>query len=73
MVVLFNYNWGGTMKTFLGTFLFCVGMIAVMGSGGDCDGTCGPGHDVVTMLMISGAGLMSMILGIILLMKRITE
>ena len=61
------------MKTLLGTILLCLGIMAMAGSAGDCDGACGPGNDLVTMLMIAGAGLMSSILGGILLMSRVTE
>lgn len=61
------------MKTFLGTTLFCLGLMAMAGSAGDCDGACGPGNDLGTMLMIAGAGLASMSLGVILLLGRVTE
>lgn len=61
------------MKTLLGTILLCLGIMAMAGSAGDCDGACGPGNDLATMLMVAGAGLMSSILGGILLMSRATE
>lgn len=54
------------MKTFLqvfgGTLIF-LGLMATAGAAGDCDGKCGPGNDLVTMLMIVGGGLTSMALG----------
>ena len=36
------------MKTFMNTFggiLVVLGLMAVAGSGGDCDGKCGPGNE----------------------------
>lgn len=43
------------MKTFLQTFggiLIALSLMAMAGAGGDCDGKCGPGNDIGTMLFI---------------------
>jgi len=43
------------MKTFLQIFggtLIALSMMAMAGAGGDCDGKCGPGNDIGTMLFI---------------------
>lgn len=54
------------MKTFMNTFggvLVVLGLMAVAGSGGDCDGKCGPGNDIGTMLLIVAGGITAMGLG----------
>jgi hypothetical protein len=43
------------MKTFLQTFggiLIALSLMAMAGAAGDCDGKCGPGNDIGTMLFI---------------------
>ena len=43
------------MKTFLQLFggtLIALALMAMAGSAGDCDGKCGPGNDIGTMLFI---------------------
>ena len=43
------------MKTFLQIFggtLIALSLMAIAGAGGDCDGKCGPGNDIGTMLFI---------------------
>jgi hypothetical protein len=43
------------MKTFLQIFggtLIALSLMAMAGAGGDCDGKCGPGNDIGTMLFI---------------------
>ncbi len=39
------------------------------GSGGDCDGKCGPGNDIATMLQIAGMGLALFITGTIIALR----
>ena len=57
------------MKTFLqvfgGTLIF-LGLMAAAGSAGDCDGKCGPGNDMGTMLFIVFWSLVSMTLGVVM-------
>jgi len=54
----------------LGSILVMVGIVAMAGSGGDCDGACGPGNDLGTMLMIAGGGLGVFLIGVILLIRE---
>jgi len=52
------------MKTAIGTVLVMVGLMAMAGSAGDCDGACmGQANDLGTMLMVAGAGLFATIVG----------
>ncbi len=39
------------------------------GSGGDCDGQCGPGNDIATMLQIAGIGLAMFLTGSIIAIR----
>ena len=58
------------MKTFLQTFgatLIFLGLVAAAGSAGDCDGKCGPGNDIGTMLFIVFWSLVAMGLGGVLI------
>ena len=52
------------MRT-IGTILLIVGMMVAAGSAGDCDGKCGPGNDLGTMLMVASAGIFAMIVGVL--------
>lgn len=54
----------------LGSILVMLGIIAMAGSGGDCDGACGPGNDIGTMLLIAGGGLACMMIGAIILIRE---
>jgi len=57
------------MKTIISSILIIVGIIAMAGSGGDCDGQCGPGNDIGTMLQIAGAGLAMFLTGAIIMIR----
>lgn len=39
------------------------------GSGGDCDGKCGAGNDIATMLQIAGIGLAMFVTGTIIAIR----
>ena len=54
----------------LGSILVMVGIIAMAGAGGDCDGACGPGNDLGTMLLIAGGGLGMFAIGAVLLIRE---
>ena len=54
----------------LGSILVMVGIIAMAGSGGDCDGACSTGNDIGTMLLIAGGGLACMMIGAIILIRE---
>jgi hypothetical protein len=58
------------MKTFFqifgGTLIF-LGLMAAAGSAGDCDGKCGPGNDLATMMIIIAGSVMAMGLGGVML------
>lgn len=52
------------MKTVIGSILLIVGIIAMAGSGGDCDGKCMENANTIgEMLMIAGFGLILFIGG----------
>jgi hypothetical protein len=52
------------MKQMIGLTLMVLGIMAVAGSAGDCDGKCmEQANDISTMLLVAGAGLVSMVLG----------
>lgn len=58
------------MKTFLtifGAMALMLGLMAMAGSAGDCDGKCGPGNDLTTMLMLVGYGFVGVVGGAALL------
>jgi hypothetical protein len=60
------------MKTFFNTFgavLIFLGLMVVAGSAGDCDGKCGPGNDIPTMLFLAFWGFVSMGLGLAMMMQ----
>jgi hypothetical protein len=53
------------MKT-IGFILIMVGMMVAAGSGNDCDGRCmEQANDLGTMLMVAGAGLFAMFVGVL--------
>lgn len=54
---------GKQMKMILTVVLIFGGLALMAGSAGDCDGSCGPGNDLVTMMKIAGAGLVMFISG----------
>jgi len=54
------------MKQAIGFTLIVVGMMVAAGSAGDCDGKCMEyANDLGTMLMVAGAGLFAMIVGVL--------
>jgi hypothetical protein len=57
------------MKTIISSILIMAGIIAMAGSGGDCDGQCSPGNDIGTMLQIAGAGLAMFLTGAIIMIR----
>ena len=57
------------MKTIISSILIMAGIIAMAGSGGDCDGQCGPGNDIATMLQIAGVGLAMFLTGAIIAIR----
>ena len=60
------------MKTFLQIFggtLIALALMAMAGSAGDCDGKCGPGNDIATMLQIAGMGLALFLTGTIIMIR----
>lgn len=52
------------ISTGFGILAIMVGIMMMAGSAGDCDGKCGPGNDLLTMLMIAGTGLVIFVSGI---------
>jgi hypothetical protein len=62
-----------TMKKameYLGAGLIVLGLIAMAGAGGDCDGRCGPGNTISEMLMIASIGLALFGTGFFLLLQK---
>ena len=57
------------MRTIISSVLIVAGLIVMAGSGGDCDGKCGPGNDIATMLQIAGMGLALFITGTIIALR----
>lgn len=53
-----------TISTYIGVFLVIAGIIMMAGSAGDCDGKCGPGNDILTMLTLAGTGLVFFVSGV---------
>jgi hypothetical protein len=51
------------LKVF-GVIAGLVGFMTIAGAAGDCDGKCGPGNDIPTMLMLIGYGLIAIVGGI---------
>ena len=59
------------MVKILGAILVFMGLIAIAGSGGDCDGKCMEYANTMTeMLMVVGVGLGMIAFGILFLMKE---
>ena len=52
------------ISTVFGALAIVFGLMMMAGSAGDCDGKCGPGNDLATMLMLAGTGLVIFISGI---------
>ena len=50
-------------------FLIVMGLMAIAGSGGDCDGKCGPGNSITEMLQIAAVGLAMLATGAVILIK----
>ena len=57
------------MRTAISSVLIIVGIIAMAGSGGDCDGQCGPGNSISEMLQIAGIGLALFLTGTIIMIR----
>ena len=52
-----------------GTMIIFGAFMAMAGAAGDCDGKCGPGNDIGTMLTIMGqAAMVIMVTGFILML-----
>jgi|TARA_B110000503_G_scaffold99050_1_gene148289 hypothetical protein len=52
------------MKQMIGLTLVVLGIMAMAGSAGDCDGKCmEQANDISTMLMVAGAGLIAVVFG----------
>ena len=52
------------ISTVFGALAIVFGLMMMAGSAGDCDGKCGPGNDLATMLVLAGTGLVIFISGI---------
>ena len=70
MVLLYTHTLKERKKIMLGKIFKGFGAVALMmgimvaaGSAGDCDGACGPGNDLATMLMLAGTGVILMLGG----------
>lgn len=59
-----------TIQTYISFFLIITGIIFMAGAGGDCDGACGAGNDLGTMLLIAGGGLAMFLIGAIVLIRE---
>ena len=59
-----------TIQTYISFFLIITGIIFMAGAGGDCDGHCGPGNYLGTMLLIAGGGLAMFVTGAVLLIRE---
>ena len=55
---------------YLGAGLIVLGLIAMAGAGGDCDGRCGPGNTISEMLTIVSIGLALFGTGFFLLLQK---
>ena len=62
-----------TISTYIGVFLVIAGIIMMAGSAGDCDGKCGPGNDILTMLTLAGTGLVFFVSGVFFTMVGQSE
>ena len=64
------------MKTFLQIFggtLIALALMAMAGSAGVCDGKCGPGNDIGTMLFIVFWALVAFVMGAWMFIKGSQE
>ena len=52
------------ISTAFGIIAIVFGIMMMAGSAGDCDGKCGPGNDLGTMLILAGTGLVIFVSGI---------
>ena len=52
------------ISTVFGALAIVFGLMMMAGSAGDCDGKCGPGNDLITMLTLAGTGPVIFISGI---------
>jgi hypothetical protein len=67
---------GAIMKQFfniLASVLVLIGIVAMAGSAGDCDGKCGPGNSISDMLMYAGIGLAFFVTGALILIQNAEE
>lgn len=61
------------ISTVFGIIAIVFGLMMMAGSAGDCDGKCGPGNDLVTMLLLAGSGLVIFVSGIFFTMVGQSE
>ncbi len=61
------------ISTVFGIMAIVFGLMMMAGSAGDCDGKCGPGNDLVTMLLLAGSGLVIFVSGIFFTMVGQSE
>jgi vacuolar-type H+-ATPase subunit I/STV1 len=61
------------ISTGFGILAIIFGIMMMAGSAGDCDGKCGPGNDVMTMLLLAGTGLVIFVSGIFFTMVGQSE
>lgn len=61
------------ISTGFGIIAIVFGLMMMAGSAGDCDGKCGPGNDLVTMLLLAGSGLVIFVSGIFFTMVGQSE
>ena len=61
------------ISTVFGACAIMLGILMMAGSAGDCDGACGPGNDIPTMLMIAGTGFVIFASGIFFMMVGHSE
>ena len=52
------------ISTVFGALAIVFGLMMMAGSAGDCDGKCGPGNDLATMLVLAGTGFAIFVSGI---------
>ena len=61
------------ISTVFGALAVVFGLMMMAGSAGDCDGHCGPGNDLATMLMLAGTGFVIFASGIFFMMVGHSE
>ena len=61
------------ISTVFGIMAIAFGLMMMAGSAGDCDGKCGPGNDITTMLLLAGSGLVIFVGGIFFTMVGQSE